>query len=301
MTRTSPAPSRRSRMPRAALLGAGALLLMTALAACSRDSAQGSLNRVVSTAGLNVTSNVRYGPDVRNVMDVYAPQNARSAPVVLFIHGGSWESGDKDGHKFVGESLARAGYVTAVMSYRLAPANRYPSYVQDAAQALKVLREKAGPLGGNPQNVFVMGHSAGGFNAVEVVDNARWLAEADVPVSAIRGVIGVAGPYSYDFRQFSSAKAFPVGATPDEVMPDRHVRADAPPHLLLVAENDDTVYPQNALNMEAALKRAGVPVTRTVLPKLNHITIIAAMARPLTFLGGTRQAVIDFIEAHRLP
>ena len=96
-------------------------------------------------------------------------------------------------------------------------------------------------------------------------------------------------------------KAFPVGATPDEVMPDRHVRADAPPHLLLVAENDDTVYPQNALNMEAALKRAGVPVTRTVLPKLNHITIIAAMARPLTFLGGTRQAVIDFIEAHRLP
>ena len=146
-----------------------------------------------------------------------------------------------------------------------------------------------------------MGHSAGGFNAVEVVDNARWLAEADVPVSAIRGVIGVAGPYSYDFRQFSSAKAFPVGATPDEVMPDRHVRADAPPHLLLVAENDDTVYPQNALNMEAALKRAGVPVTRTVLPKLNHITIIAAMARPLTFLGGTRQAVIDFIEAHRLP
>lgn len=112
------------------------------------------------------------------------------------------------------------------------------------------------------------------------MDNARWLAEADVPVSAIRGVIGVAGPYSYDFRQFSSAKAFPVGATPDEVMPDRHVRADAPPHLLLVAENDDTVYPQNALNMEAALKGAGVPVTRTVLPKLNHITIIAAMARP---------------------
>lgn len=298
MTGTS-ATSRRVR--RAALIGVGALTLMAALSACSRDGAQDTLNRVVSTAGLDVTSNVRYGPDVRNVMDVYAPQNARSAPVVLFIHGGSWENGDKDGHKFVGESLARAGYVTAVMSYRLAPANRYPSYVQDAAQALKVLREKVGALGGNAQNVFVMGHSAGGFNAVEVVDNARWLAEADVPVSAIRGVIGVAGPYSYDFRQFSSAKAFPVGATPDEVMPDRHVRADAPPHLLLVAENDDTVYPQNALNMEAALKRAGVPVTRTVLPKLNHITIIAAMARPLTFLGGTRQAVIDFIEAHRLP
>ncbi|GGR83112.1 alpha/beta hydrolase [Deinococcus sedimenti] len=292
--------SLRSHPSRLALLGVGALALMGALSACSRDGAQGTLNRVVSTAGLTVTPDIRYGPDVRNVMDVYAPQNAKDAPVVLFIHGGSWVNGDKDGHKFVGESLARAGYVTAVMSYRLAPVNRYPTYVQDAAQALKVLRDQATALGGNPQNLFVMGHSAGGFNAVEAVDNVRWLSEAGVPVSAVRGVIGVAGPYSYDFRQFGSANAFPVGSTPDDVMPDRHVRPDAPPHLLLVAENDDTVYPQNAVNMEAALKRAGIPVTRTVLPKLNHITIIAAMARPLTFLGGTRQAVIDFIEARRL-
>ncbi|MFC4637300.1 alpha/beta hydrolase [Deinococcus hohokamensis] len=275
------------------------LLAVPLLAACSPQGAQTTLNRAISTSGLNVTTNVRYGPDARNVMDIYAPQNAKGAPTVLFIHGGSWEAGDKEGHRFVGESLARAGYVTAVMNYRLAPANRYPSYVQDAAAALKVLRERAPGVGGGPDNLFVMGHSAGGFNAVETVDNERWLREAGVPVASVRGVIGIAGPYSYDFRNFSSAKAFPQGGTPDEIMPDRHVRRDAPPHLLLVAENDTVVYPQNALNMEAALKRAGVPVTRTVLPKLNHITIMAAVARPLTFLGPTRQLVIDFIEAHR--
>lgn len=285
---------------RPALVLAGTLTLGLTLAACSQQSAQSTLNRVVSTGGLTVTQNVPYGPDARNRMDVYAPQNARNAPVVLFIHGGSWENGDKDGHKFVGESLARAGYVTAVMSYRLAPQNRYPTYVQDSALALKVLRDRATSFGGDPDDLFVSGHSAGAFNAVEVVDNERWLREAGVPVFAVRGVIGIAGPYSYDFREFASRRAFPEGATPDQVMPDRHVRPDAPPHLLLVAANDTTVYPQNAINMESALKKAGVPVTRTVLPRLNHITIMAAVARPLTLLGGTRQAMIDFIEKHRL-
>lgn len=269
--------------------------------ACSPVTVQDTLNRSISTRGLKVQYNIHYGPDVRNVMDIYAPKNAVNAPVVLFIHGGSWENGDKDGHKFVGDSLARAGYVTGVISYRLAPENRYPSYVQDAALALKKLQEMSPEFGGDPKNLFVMGHSAGGFNAVELVDNQRWLAEVKLAVTGIRGVVGIAGPYSYDFRQFSSAKAFPEGSNPDDIMPDRHVRPDAPPHLLLVAENDQTVYPQNAINMEAALKKAGIPVERKIINKVDHVTIMAAMARPLTFLGSTRPEVIKFIEAHRLP
>ncbi len=270
------------------------------LAACSPAAAPDALNRVISTRGLKVIPDQRYGPHERNLLDVYAPASAQGAPTVLFVHGGSWQGGDKAIYRFVGESLARAGYVTGVMNYRLAPQNRYPTYVQDTAAALRWLRDHAGDFGGNPNNLFVVGHSAGAFNAVEAVDNARWLREAGVPVGAVRGVIGIAGPYAYDFRQDSSRVAFPEGSTPDEVMPDRHVRRDAPPHLLLVAANDTTVGPQNALKLEAALKAAGVPVTRTVLPRVNHVTIVAALARPLTFLGGTRQQVIDFIEAHRL-
>lgn len=298
------APRRSPVLGRPLALGLGALALGLTLASCSgaqlESAAQGLVNSTNSTRGLKVVRDQRYGPDARNLLDVYAPENVQGAPVVLFVHGGSWQGGDKSGYQFVGESLARAGYVTGVMNYRLAPRNRYPTYVQDAAAALKWLRDNARAYGGRPDNLFVTGHSAGGFNAVEAVDNARWLAEAGVPVSAVRGVIGIAGPYSYDFRQFQSRVAFPEGATPDEVMPDRHVRPDAPPHLLLVAANDTTVEPYNATNMEAALKKAGIPVTRTVLPKLNHVTIIAAVARNLTFLGGTRQQMIDFIEAHRL-
>lgn len=291
----------RSPFPvRPLLLGLGTVALGLSLAACSPAAAPDALNRVISTRGLKVIPDQRYGPHERNLLDVYAPASAQGAPTVLFVHGGSWQGGDKAIYRFVGESLARAGYVTGVMNYRLAPQNRYPTYVQDTAAALRWLRDHAGDFGGNPDDLFVVGHSAGAFNAVEAVDNARWLREAGVPVGAVRGVIGIAGPYAYDFRQDSSRVAFPEGSTPDEVMPDRHVRRDAPPHLLLVAANDTTVGPQNALKLEAALKEAGVPVTRTVLPRVNHVTIVAALARPLTFLGGTRQQVIDFIEAHRL-
>ena len=285
---------------RAALFTAGALALTTALSSCSAQNAQQNLNRLISTRGLTVQTDLAYGRDARQRLDIYAPQGAQNAPTVLFIHGGSWNSGEKSEYRFVGESLARAGYVVGVMNYRLAPQSRYPSYVQDSAQALAFLRSQAAQYGGSPDNLFVMGHSAGAFNAVEAVVNGRWLREAGVPVSAVRGVIGLAGPYSYDFRDYSSREAFPQGGLPDEIMPDRHVRRDAPPHLLLVAENDTTVHPQNALNMERALKAAGVPVERRVVKGVNHVTIAAALARPLGWLGDTRSQVLEFIEARRL-
>ncbi|GAA5500518.1 acetyl esterase [Deinococcus xinjiangensis] len=280
--------------------GLGALALSLLLSSCTPDSVQNAVNATNSTRGLTVQRDQSYGPDSRNKIDIYAPPHAQNAPVILFIHGGSWSGGDKSGHAFVGDSLARAGYVTGVMNYRLAPQNRYPSYIQDAALALKWMRDHAKDYGGNPNNLFVIGHSAGGFNAVELVDNARWLSEVNIPISAVRGVVGIAGPYSYDFRDDPTRTAFPYGADPDDIMPDRHVRRDAPPNLLLVAANDSTVHPQNALNMEAALKRAGVPVQRVVLPRLNHITIIGAVARNLNFLGGTRAEIIRFVDAHKL-
>ena len=269
-----------------------ALLAALTLSACSPErlaNASASLN------GLRVTRDLPYGPDARNVLDLYAPAQARGAPIVLFIHGGSWKGGSKDGYTFVGESLARVGYLTAVMSYRLAPKNRYPSFIQDAAQALRWLQDHAAERGGDPKSLFVVGHSAGAFNALEVTVNPRWLSEAGVPISSVRGVVGIAGPYDYDFRAGDTRDAFPAGATPTEVMPSRHVRADPPPTLLLVAGKDQVVGPENGARMLAALQAKGADVTLTVLPGVDHYTVIGALGRNLQFLGGTRRAVLEFL------
>ncbi|WP_420596766.1 alpha/beta hydrolase [Deinococcus sp.] len=273
------------------------LLLVGAAALFTACNPVATLNGTTNLNGLKVSRNLAYGPDTRNVLDIYAPQKASNNPVVLFIHGGSWNNGSKDQYVFAGDSLARAGYVTAVMSYRLAPKNPYPDYIKDAALALKWLQDNAAQYGGNGQRLYVVGHSAGAFNAVDVVDTPGWLPDAGVKAGTVRGVVGIAGPYDYDFREFPSKTAFPAGADPANIMPSRNVRSDAPPNLLLVAANDTTVDPSNGVKMEAALKAAGVPHTYTVLPGLNHITIVGALSRNLTFLGGTRKAVLDFLAA----
>lgn len=274
-------------------------LLLTLGLAVTACSPVATLNSATDLSGLKVTRNLAYGPDQRNVLDLYAPTNAagRAKPVVLFIHGGSWDSGSKDEYVFVGESLARAGYLTAVMSYRLAPQNSYPAYIQDGAQALKWLQDNAAKYGGNGQRLYVVGHSAGAFNAVDLVDDGTFLSDAGVQAGTVRGVVGISGPYDYDFREFPSKTAFPAGSDPEQIMPTHHVRPDAPPNLLLVAGNDQTVDPSNGEKMKAALEAAGVPYTYTILPGLSHINIVAALSRRLTFLGGTRQAVLAFLDA----
>ena len=284
-----------NRFHRRLFLAAALLLGTTALiTACSPVAV---LNNTTNLSGLWVARDLPYGPAPRNVLDIYAPPGASNRPVVLFIHGGSWTSSGKDQHVFVGDSLARAGYVTAVMNYRLAPQHRWPEYIRDAAQALKWLQDNASRYGGDGQRLYVVGHSAGAFNAVDVVDTPNWLAEAGVKAGTVRGVVGIAGPYDYDFRQFPSKNAFPMGADPVNIMPSYHVRPDAPPNLLLVAGNDQTVDPSNGVKMAAALKAAGVPYRLEVLPGLNHITVVGALSRRLTFLGDTRKAVLDFLNA----
>lgn len=273
-------------------------MLLLGLTACRTSDPVGLLNDLTPTRGLDVRTDLAYGELPRQKLDVYALPNLKNAPVVVFIHGGSWRGGSKDEYKFVGASLARAGYVAAVINYRLAPQNRYPDYVRDAALAIRWAHDHASLFGGDPDKLFVMGHSAGGFNAMEAVMNERWLREVGVPISSIRGVIGLAGPYDYDFREGDTRTAFPEGATPNEVMPARHVRADPPPTLLLTAENDTVVGPQNATRMYDALKQAGADVTLTQIPRVNHATLAGALSTRLTFLGPVRADVIDFIEKH---
>ena len=87
-----------TRFRRWVLLGVAGSSLGLLLAGCSAQTAQNIVNSSNSPLGLNVVRDQHYGPDTRNVLDVYSPPGARNAPVVLFIHGGSWEGGDKNGY-----------------------------------------------------------------------------------------------------------------------------------------------------------------------------------------------------------
>ncbi len=99
----------------------------------------------------------------RHRLDVYAPRKKEKLnEVLVFIHGGSWNSGDKSIYKFLGRRFARKGVVTVVINYRLSPGAEYDEMAMDAARAVKWVEENIKAYGGDPNKIFVSGHSAGG-------------------------------------------------------------------------------------------------------------------------------------------
>ena len=265
------------------------------------------VNGITSSGGVGVSKNILYGDEPSQDLDIYYPKplaqamKAQSAindsyPMVVFVHGGSWESGNKEQYAFVGQSLAQAGYVTAVINYRKAPEHVYPDYVEDAAQAIAWSIDNATSLHADPKRLAVVGHSAGAFNAVAAVANEDFLAPYGVNPKDIKAVVGIAGPYSYDFRKFDSATAFAADATPDEVMPDRQIKGEQPPYLLLTAEKDKVVYATNTIKMTKALQEAGVTVENGEIKGASHATSIGAMAPPLRWVNDVRAQVLTYLD-----
>ena len=212
-------------------------------------------------------------------------------PVVVFVHGGTWRKYSKDDFKFVGESFARAGYVTVNINYRLAPQTTYPGFVQDTAKAFKWVKDHIQEYQGDPQNVFVMGHSAGAYNVVTAMVQQGFLQAEGLKATDFQGVIGIAGPY--DIPPLDGV--FPEHAVRQDVMPVYQIQGDLPPFLLLSAENDDLVMPENAQHLEAALQAHGIPVKSVLIPNVTHSEIVAALMRRFSGNAQVRTLILQFM------
>ena len=275
-------------------------LLAGAAALLSGCSGVGVLNAV---AGKNHQGqqDVAYGQDPRQRLDVYQPlaTNRRATPpVVVFFYGGSWSKGERGEYRFVGEALASGGAIVVIPDYRLSPGVRYPEFVRDSAAAVKWAFDHAAELGGSPDNVVVMGHSAGGYNAAMVALDRRWLDGAGLaPQRKLAGWIGLAGPYDFlpiEDRQTQVAFRWPQTA-PDS-QPIAHVTGTAPRTLLLAAITDSQVNPQRStVGLGRLLQAAGVPTKVELYPRVNHVTLLAAMAQPLRWLAPVRSEVLGFL------
>ena len=288
-----------------AALAVGSIMLATQQA--QAFSALAIVNGITANGGVGVSKDILYGDEPLQDLDIYYPKPLAQAmktnttikqeyPMVVFVHGGSWESGNKEEYAFVGQSLAQAGYVTAVINYRKAPEHVYPDYVEDTAQAIAWSYNNAKRFHANPERFAVVGHSAGAFNAVAAIANEDFLKPYGIKPTDISAVIGIAGPYSYDFRKFSSVTAFAADATPDEVMPDRQIKGAQPPYLLLTAEKDKVVYATNTIKMTQALKAAGVAVQTSEIKGASHATSIGAMAPPLRWVNDVRAQVLSYLD-----
>ncbi|WP_075257716.1 alpha/beta hydrolase [Herbaspirillum camelliae] len=288
---------------KAALILAGATALLGSLIACSPLTA---INAVTPASTYLKTEGVPYaGSDnARQQLDVYRPADTASTPpqgrpVVVFFYGGSWNQGSRKDYAFVGEALASRGVIAVLPDYRLYPEVSYPDFLQDSAQAVAWTLRSLQALGGDPQRVFVMGHSAGAYNAAMMALDARWLDAAGATPAQLRGWIGLAGPY--DFLPIENPDVKPVFHFPDsppDSQPVRHVQASAPPALLIASHQDKLVSAtRNTGGLAALLRQHGVPVVETYFDNTSHASLVGSLARPLRFIAPTLDEVSRFIDA----
>jgi len=272
--------------------------LAIALAACSPLDL---LNALTPSGTYRNIPSASYGPGPRQRMDIYLPHAGTSpaalAPMVVFFYGGSWQHGSRSDYRFVGEALASRGIVVVVPDYRLYPQVRYPDFLADSAAAVAWAYRRAAEFGADPRRVFVMGHSAGAYNAAMLALDPRWLGAAGLSPSCLAGWLGLAGPY--DFLPIVDPDVRPVFFHPDYptgTQPIDHVSAASIPAFIAAAASDTVVDPQrNTRQLAQKLTEAGVAVRLRLYPHLSHATLVGALSRPLRWLAPVLDDVTDFI------
>ena len=273
------------------------LLLATLATACTPSL--GAFNALAprDTGGRQVGRDLAYGAGPRHRLDVYAPEAASGRPVIVFIYGGSWNSGNKDDYAFAGAALASRGFVTVIPDYRLVPTVRFPSFVEDCAAAVRWTVDHSLELGGDPSRIVLVGHSAGAYNVMMLTLDEHFLRDAGVDAACLRGAAGLAGPYDFlPFDVDATREAF--GRAPDSALtqPVHFARADAPPLLLLWGEADTTVGPRNLRGLATAMGEVGGRVETKTYPGVNHVDIMLALSRPLRGRAPTLDDVAAFVE-----
>lgn len=228
-------------------------------------------------AAIPPTQTVSYGSDPLQTLDLWLPEGARAAPLVLFVHGGGWSRGSKSnavGRALPGHMIAQ-GYAFASIDYRLVPAASVEQQAGDVAAALAHLLTRADALGIDRSRVVLTGHSAGAHLAALVGTDERYLKKVGLSFADIDGVMpndgaayDVAGQMSAGPKMMAETYVQAFGTDParqESLSPTLHAAApNAPAFLLLHVQRPDAVAQNRAL--AEALTRAGTPVEIGSLP-----------------------------------
>jgi acetyl esterase/lipase len=196
----------------------------------------------------------------RCVLDIYYPTNVENFPTVVWFHGG----GLKNGNKRVASRLKEQGLAIVAVNYRLFPKAKAPAYLEDTAAAVAWTFKKIKSYGGDPEKIFVSGSSAGGYLTAMVGLDKRWLNAHDIDADRIAGLAPLAGQMLTHFTVREERGIDKTTMVIDDLAPLSHLRADAPPILLVTGDRELEMlgrYEENAY-MYRMLKVVGHPDVR---------------------------------------
>ncbi len=208
------------------------------------DASSNNLTKDLAYYDIAQTSKNSYMKE-RSVLDVYCPSSNKLLPTIVWFHGG----GLLEGEKHIPEELKNQNVCVVAPNYRLHPQVKSPVYIQDAAAAVAWVFNNIKPYGGDPSLIFISGHSAGGYLTSMLGLDKRWLAAHQINANNIAGLIPLSG---HAITHFTIRKERGIKATQpiiDEMAPLYHIRADAPPLLLITGDRKKEMlgrYEENA-------------------------------------------------------
>jgi len=236
-------------------------------------------------------------------LDIYLPREARNAPVLIFVHGGGWRRGSKDqmAHAQFASLFPPQGFVTVVPNYRLSTVAGFPAQIEDLAGAFAWTYRNIHEYGGDPNKIFVSGHSAGGHLACLLALDTRYLDRLNVPAGAVKGVLALSAIYDIPEMKDRALKTLvepAFGTDPSawrQASPIHHVRSGLPPFLILYAQRDTNTLKAQARRFADALKQKNTPVVVAELEREGHLSVLLRTRR------GTNPAAPHMLEfMHRL-
>lgn len=261
-------PSRRLRLDRLLSM----IALMVLLPQCSPTDV---LNAITPTQSIKAVETTAYGPQKRQMLDLYTPTTPKpDTPVIVFFYGGSWDSGEKGDYKFVAEAFTSAGYTVAVPDYRVYPNVIFPAFVEDAALAVALVHQRF-----PNRAIAIIGHSAGGHIALMLALETRYLGTVGVErCDMVNAAIALSAPVGIvPLKREPYISIFPNRMTGKDA-PLNNVSANVPPILMVTGLNDTTVLPANAITMTDALKNAGADVSLFTYADLDHVDTVKFLA-----------------------
>lgn len=225
---------------------------------------------------------VMYGENPFQILDVFAPHEAADAPVMIFFHGGGFREGHPSHYGFLGERFVEKGAIFVSVGYRFEPDFQFPDYVDDGALALKWIFDNIANYGGSPRKLYLSGHSAGAVIIALLSLQNDWIrAHGGVPLDVVRGSVLVSG--SYDFS-ITDPKYPDQNARPAELSAAHNIET-APGHVIVaygspegqrIGQSRD-FFEKQGRALARALREFECDPEVVVLPETNHLGTALAL------------------------
>lgn len=257
------------------------------------------------TFEVDVQTDIAYRTDkdadpVKHKLDIYTPKGAKDFPVLLFVHGGAWKTGNKAMYASLGATFAKQGIGTVIANYRLTSATnnvRHPDHVHDVAAAFAWVHANIGRYDGRNDRLFISGHSAGGHLVSLLATDEAYLKQHKLSFKDIHGVMSLSGVYQIipNIRifddQFGKDKDICVTASPMNHVGNRH-----PPFLICYADKDFPTIDRMSEDFCKKLSDGKCDAKLLKVNDRNHFTIIVQLA--LNSEDPCTKSMLDFIAKH---